>query len=98
MLVRDRVTNQPWREQALARIAEQRFVLDRLKTALLHRGACRVDGGRPRGRDVAAQDPRDVNARFVDQRARAVLENFGRTTEERNGAHSAIDTTPAPAL
>jgi hypothetical protein len=36
--------------------------------------------------------------RFVDQRAQTVLENFGRTTEEKERANSAVDATPAPVL
>ena len=36
--------------------------------------------------------------RFVDQRAQTVLENFGRTTEEKERAHSAVDATRAPVL
>jgi hypothetical protein len=34
--------------------------------------------------------------RFVDQRAQTVLENFGRTADERERAHTSIQPTPVP--
>ena len=35
--------------------------------------------------------------RFVDQRAQTVLENFGRTREEKTKANAAVDPRPATA-
>jgi hypothetical protein len=35
--------------------------------------------------------------RFVDQRAQTVLENFGRTADEKERAHTSIQPTPVPA-
>ena len=35
--------------------------------------------------------------RFVDQRAQTVLDNFGRTREEKTRANAAVDPRPATA-